>query len=149
MQRGSFEEFDMQPELAGMLAAIEAGDVPVIGMLADWLEERGDPRSALARAATQIDVEAVADTLYLLRSGKMSRTEVPGMVVGLTFLGVSFGDMSVPTHPFVTRNRCLSEVREAIAQRKLSGGVGQAIAITRRSKIAELLLQFKETMAAP
>jgi hypothetical protein len=139
----------MQPELAGMLAAIDAGDAPVIGMLADWLEERGDSRAPLARAAAQIDVEAVADTLYLLRSGKMSTSKVPGVLGGLAILGVPLTSMALPAHPFVSRSKCLSEVREAIAQRKLSGGVGQAIAITRRTKIAELLQQFQEAPAAP
>src|SRR5580692_10777684 len=110
----------MPPELAGMLAAIDAGDVPVIGMLADWLEERVDPRAPLARAATQIDVEAVADTLYLLRSGKMATSKVPGVLGGLAILGVPLTSMALPAHPFVSRSKCLSEVREAIAQRKLS-----------------------------
>ena len=63
---------NLGPALAGMLAAIEAGDAAVIGMLADWLDERGDPRAALAREATQIDVEAVATLLHV------SRHEPPG-----------------------------------------------------------------------
>jgi len=135
----------MPPELAGMLTAIEAGDAAVIGMLADWLEERGDPRAPMARAATQIDVEAVADTLYLMRTGKMSSGEASGVVIGMTLFGVPLGPL--PLHPFVSRDKCLAEVREAIAHRKLSGGVGQAIALTRRTKIAQLLQQFQETSA--
>jgi hypothetical protein len=137
----------MPPELAGMLTAIEAGDAAVIGMLADWLEERGDPRAPLARAATQVDVDAVADTLYLIRTGKMSSGEASGVVVGITLFGVPLGPMPLPLHPFVSRDRCLAEVREAIAQRKLSGGVGQAIALTRRTRIGQLLQQFQETPA--
>jgi hypothetical protein len=139
----------MQPELAGMLAAIEAGDVPVIGMLADWLEERGDPRAPLAREATQIDVEAVADTLYLLRSGKMSSGETVGAMVGMTLLGMPVGAIPFPAHPFVSREKCLTEVQTAIAHKKLTSGVGRAIALTRRAKIDRLLQQFKETPAAP
>jgi hypothetical protein len=138
----------MPPELTGMLAAIEAGDVAVIGMLADWLEERGDPRAALARAATQIDVEAVADTLYLMRTGKMSSGEVTGAVVGMTLFGWPLGPVPLPQHPFASRDKCLAEVREAIACRKLAGGVGQAIVFTRRTKIAQLLRQFQETPVA-
>jgi hypothetical protein len=133
----------MEPELAGMLVAIEAGDAPVIGMLADWLEERGDPRAPLARAATQIDVEAVADTLYLLRTGKTTSGETTGALVGMTLLGLPMGPMPLPSHPFVSREKCLIEVRTAIAQKKLTGGVGRAIALTRRNKIDELLREFK------
>jgi hypothetical protein len=129
----------MQSELFGMLAAIDAGDSTVLGMLADWLEERGDPRAALAREATQIDVELVADTLYRLRGGIVSKGEAVSAVVDMILIGVPTG-----SGPFVSRADCLSEVRAAIAQRKLTSEVARAISLTRRAKIDRLLEQFRE-----
>src|SRR5262245_21668257 len=42
---------DTDPELRSLLAACQAEDdpLPALGVLADWLEERGDPRSEIVR----------------------------------------------------------------------------------------------------
>jgi uncharacterized protein (TIGR02996 family) len=130
----------LEPALAGMLAAIDAGDTAVLGMLADWLEERGDPRAALARAATQIDVELVAATLYRLRGGIVTRGDAVGAVVDMILIGVPTG-----ADPFVSRADCVNDVRTAIEQKRLTAEVARAISLTRRAKIDQLLQQFKET----
>jgi hypothetical protein len=150
LQRSSSTGAHMQPELAGMLAAIEAGDAPVIGMLADWLEERGDPRAPLARATTQIDVEAVADTLYLMRAGDPGDGPAGGILGGL--IGIALGGgtplEAMPLDTAVSREECLHEVRAAIDRKKLTPAVVRAITVTRRAKINQLLELFKRTPAA-
>jgi hypothetical protein len=137
-------ETPMQPELTGMLTAIEAGDTAVLGMLADWLEERGDPRALLARQAATIDVELVADTLYWMRGGITSKGEAINAIVDTLIIGVPLG-----ADPSVSRQDCRSDVRTAIERKRLPSDVARAITLARRTKVDRLFQQFKETPAAP
>lgn len=138
----------MEPALAGMLAAIEAGDAAVIGMLADWLEERGDPRAPLAREATQVDVEAVAHLLHMSRTEPLARGLLLGVVVP-TLAGDPYALMDFARGSPDARQECLREVETALRTRKISADVARVLTIARRARIDRLLQQFKETPTAP
>ena len=138
----------LEPAVAGMLAAIDAGDAAVIGVLADWLEERGDPRAALARQATQIDVEAVATLLSLSRHEPPARGLLRGLVVP-ALAGDPFTMVEFALGSGDARQQCLLEVETALRTRRISADLARVITITRRAKIDQLLQQFKETPAAP
>jgi hypothetical protein len=125
------------PELTWMLAAIEAGDTAVLGMLADWLEERGDPRAALARQASVLDVEPVADTLYWLRGGILSTGHAIGAIVDTLIIGVPLG-----ADPAVSLDDCRRDVRIAVERKRVPSDVARAIALARRAKIDQLFQQF-------
>jgi hypothetical protein len=136
----------MEPELAGMLSAIEAGDAVVIGMLADWLEERGDPRAPLAREATQVDVQAVANLLYMSRTEPPVRGVLRGLVVP-ALVGDPFTVMDFALSARDARQECLNEVETALRTRKISADLARVLTIARRAKIDQLLQLFKETPA--
>jgi uncharacterized protein (TIGR02996 family) len=138
----------LEPALAGMLAAIDAGDATVIGMLADWLEERGDPRAALARAATQIDVEAIATLLYMSRHEPAARGVLRGLIVPV-LAGDPFAVMDFALGSDSAREECRLEVETALRTRKISAEQARVITIARRAKVDQLLQQFQEPAAVP
>lgn len=137
----------MDPTLAGLLAAIDMGDADAIGMLADWLEERGDSRSIPVRQTTLPDPIAITRTLLELRHAEAliaegyHSSEIPEVFNLPPEQGVNDG---LVKHLW---EWCYAEVEQALATRKLTNELAQAIRLTRRAKIDQLLKQFKELAA--
>lgn len=130
----------MDPTLIGLLSAIDMGDVDAIGMLADWLEERGDARSIPVRQATLPQPRAIALTLMQLRHG-----DELGPLMG--YVEPEWDWLWEEIEPSLQPlwENCVAEVEQALVARKLSNEVARAIRMTRRAKIDELLTLFKET----
>ena len=135
------------PSFDAMLAAYAAtfGDDTDRLVFADWLEERGDPRAPLAREATQIDVQAVADALHYMRYRPASDKVADGMI-SIALLGPAVGLVDIALKAVDdSRRKCLREVQEAIRTRKIPSDIVRAITVMRRAKVTHLLEQFKET----
>lgn len=138
----------MDATLEGLLKAIDMGDADAIGILADWLEERGDPRSLAFREATLPDPVAIARTLLQSRHEEAliaygyKAWEIPGALDLPPEQGVE------PALITQLWGVCLADVKQALATRKLSSEIVHAIRTTRRLKIDELLKLFKEVPSA-
>lgn len=131
----------MDSTLEGLLKAIDMGDADAIGILADWLEERGDPRCSEVRAATVPELTAIARTLMDMRHGDHLRhLDDPEFA----------WHIEVEMDPLLRTlwGQCSSDVEQALATRKLSNELARAIRVTRRAKVDELLQLFKEAPSA-
>lgn len=132
----------MDATLEGLLKAIDMGDADAIGILADWLEERGDARCSEVRAATVPDLTAIARTLMDMRHGEHLQHLADQLEIGW--------QISVEVDPLLHTlwEQCRTDVEQALATRKLSNELARAIRVTRRAKIDELLQLFKEASSA-
>jgi hypothetical protein len=136
----------MDTTLQGLLTSIDAGDFQAVGVLADYLEEHGDPRAALALATAQIQPEEIAHTLGLLRAGQESAAAPVAASALETFLigwPLTLPNLNVNTS--ISHKDCLRDVLKALRQDRAPADVYRASALTRRAKAKRLLDQFRET----
>lgn len=117
----------MHTQLQGLLAAVESGDFDAFGPLADYPEERGDPRADLALNVMKLEPALIAQALCEIRMPPRSsedwRTGLEATLAGgmfglaLVFLaGVAARDMT-PSVAATGFDEALMEVEEAIRTR--------------------------------
>jgi hypothetical protein len=131
----------MYSQVDNLLAAVAEGDYEALGTLAELLDERGDPRAALARRVMELEPQHVARMLAQVRAEKQSdgwaRLAMAALAFGL------FG-IPIPAVGFEPTSdaRALAQVEEELQTRQLSADVARAITLSRRAKCDEFLAQF-------
>jgi hypothetical protein len=110
----------MTPEdvtiLCDFLTQIARGNDAVLPILADWLEDRGDPRSAQVREA-KLHVQEVAGWLAVVRNP--------------------------PRFDPALRDQFREAARLALAGAEVPADVAEALALARRQKIAWLFPEVR------
>lgn len=121
----------MDATLQDLLKRVAGGDYDALPALADLLEQRGDERAALARAASTPDVRSIADMLMQMRG---NRGASDGSWVTASAAGVPV--------PGSLIDRCIREVEEAVKLQQVSAEIAKATSLARRQHCAELLMRF-------
>src|SRR5260370_14681811 len=127
----------MDPELKLFLQKIDQGDFEVIPKLAEWLKDHSDPRADLARQATTLDPQEIAQELVKIRSMRPSNNSFFTLLAELAVLIVSggfiFGVNLNPSHlesaPTTSRwwrpssNKCLNDVEKSLKTKMVPADV--------------------------
>ena len=148
----------MDTILKSFLQKIDQGDYEDIPKLADWLEAHDDPRAELARTASTLEPQEIAEELVKVRS---MRPDHDSLVNVLVMLGVAAAtgapDLipvafrasqfeSAPTTPVwwpPSAKKCLNDVEKAIEIKKLPADIARAMTNARRIKVDRLLAAFQ------
>jgi hypothetical protein len=155
----------MDPRLKAPLACVEEGDFDAFGPLADYLEERGDPRADLARSVMTLEPPLIAQALCenrgmpapnngisnagwfgfdLFASLAMIIPELGLLgLLGIAAAGGLAGSVTAIGSP--TLAAALKEVEDAIRTRKLTQEMASAITFSRLVKRDHLLAQLRDT----
>ena len=147
----------MDPRLKALLACIEEGDFDAFGPLADYLEERGDPRADLARRVMTLEPPLIAQAICETRGMPPLNSEISDVasaawVVGLfplgmlvSLLGVTGLAGSATPVGSPTLGEATKEVEDAIRTRKLTQEMASAITLSRLLKRDRLLAELRDT----
>jgi hypothetical protein len=148
----------MDPELKSLLQNLEHGDYEVIPKLADWLETHGDPRAELARQATTLHPQEIADELVKVRSMRPTHDSLVNVLVMLwvaaatgapDLIPVAFRASQWETAPTTpvwwppSAEKCLNDVEKTIETKKLPADIARAMTNARRIKVDRLLAAFQ------
>jgi hypothetical protein len=157
----------MDHELQSLLRSIDQGDFEAIPKLAEWLEAQGDSRAELARQATSLDPQEIAEELIKIRSLRPSNEGLLSLLAEMAFIGVTgglgmptpinFGTSHVENAPTAPRwfppsnKNCLNDVEKALQTKVLPADIARAIRNARRIKVDRLLAAFEmgETPTLP
>lgn len=157
----------MDPRLKALVACIEEGNFDAFGPLADYLEERGDPRADLARNVMTLEPALIAHALCETRGMPPLKIEISdaglaAWAVGLELfaalatiiptiiipmLGVAaLSGLAAPATPVgsPTLDATIKEVEDAIRTRKLTRELASAITFSRLLKRDHLLGQLRD-----
>jgi hypothetical protein len=149
----------MDLQLSAMLASLEEGDFQVCGPLADYLEERGDPRAPLARSVMELDPPLIGQVLHGIRGAAAAGMSVAtaaeatwlaanlfGVVAPVLALvgAVAAKDLASSRAVRTSPEMLIPEVEEAITSRKLTGDMAAAITMSRLVKRDRLLAALRD-----
>jgi len=149
----------MDTILKSFLQKIDQGDYEDIPKLADWLEAHDDPRAELARTASTLEPQEIAEELVKIRSMRPSRNSFFSGIAEL-FLVSMYPLFGVPgtanlrtdhleAAPQTPRwwppsaQKCLNDVEKALTTRVIPTDVARAMTNARRIKVDRLLAAFQ------